>query len=54
MIVKIENFDGEDVLIFPEELREKWDIKEDDKDKIHYENGSLIFTKIIDVSKQID
>lgn len=52
MILKIEKIDGEDVLIIPKELLEKWNMKEDQKYSIHYEDGSLILIPEKDVAGQ--
>ena len=54
MILKIESINGENVLIFPQELLDKWNIKEDDKYKIVYQNGSLLLILQRDVAGQID
>jgi antitoxin component of MazEF toxin-antitoxin module len=50
MILKIEKINGEDVLIIPPELLQKWNIKQDQKYSIHYENGGLILIPEKDVS----
>jgi hypothetical protein len=54
MILKIESIDGKNVLIIPQELLDKWNIKEDDKYKIVYENGSLLLIPEKNATGQID
>ena len=54
MILKIESIDGKNVLIIPQDLLDKWNIKEDDKYKIVYENGSLLLIPEKNVAGQID
>ena len=54
MILKIESIDGENVLVIPKELLDKWNLKEDDKYKIVYEKGSLILIPEKNVTGQID